>query len=81
MRMLNIDEVAARLGVCRRTAEAMLAEGRLPRPVRFGRLRRWSDEQIDQTIVAEVARAGAGGSVVSAELVQRRRGPGRPRSE
>ena len=78
MRMLNIDEVAARLGVCRRTAEAMLAEGRLARPVRIGRLRRWSDEQIDRFIVAEVARAG--GSVVPAEPVQRRRGPGRPRS-
>jgi excisionase family DNA binding protein len=78
MRMLKIDEVAARLGVCRRTAEAMLAEGRLPKPVRFGRLRRWSDEQIDQLIVAEVARAG--GSVAPA-APERRRGPGRPRSE
>ena len=76
MRMLNIDEVAGRLGVCRRTAEAMLAEGRLPRPVRFGRLRKWSEDQIDAFIVAEVARVG--GSETPA--APRPRGPGRPRS-
>ncbi len=75
MRMLDIDEVAARLGVCRRTAEAMLAEGRLPRPVRFGRLRRWSDDQVDAWIAAEIARFGGGLAAPAAA----RRGPGRPR--
>ena len=76
MRMLDLNEVADRLGVCRRTAEKMLAEGRLPRPVRFGRLRKWSEDQMDAWIVAEVARVG-GGSVPAAP----RRGPGRPRTE
>ncbi len=76
MRMLNLDEVAAQLGVCRRTAEVMLAEGRLPRPVRFGRVRRWSEDQIDTWIAAEVAQLGGGSPIPAA----RRRRPGRPRS-
>ena len=80
MRMLDIDEVAARLGVCRRKAEQMLAEGRLPKPVRLGRLRKWSEGQMDEWIVAEVAQAQViGGSAVPA--APRPRGPGRPRSE
>ena len=58
MQLLTLDEVAARLGVCRRTAESLLAAGRLPRPVRFGRARRWADEQLDAFIKAEIERAG-----------------------
>lgn len=77
MQMLSLNEVAARLGVCRRTAEKMLAEGRLPRPVRFGRLRKWSDEQLDEWIVAEVARVGGGDTPAAL----RPRSPGRPRSQ
>lgn len=76
MQMLNLNEVAARLGVCRRKAETMLAEGRLPKPVRFGRLRKWADEQLDEFIRAEVARVG-GGPVPAAPPS---RGPGRPRT-
>ncbi|WP_420909771.1 helix-turn-helix transcriptional regulator [Acidiferrobacter thiooxydans] len=75
MRMLSLKEVAERLGVCVRMAEIMLAEGRLPRPVRFGRLRRWSEDQMDAFIVAEVARAGGGGRGTSGH------GRGRPRSK
>ena len=75
MQMLNIKQVAAQLGVCVRTAETMLAEGRLPRPVRFGRLRKWSEEQIDEWIVAEVARVGGSGSGTPGP------GRGRPRSK
>ncbi len=75
--MLNLDEVADRLGMCRRTAENHLASGRLPKPARFGRLRRWSDEQIDAFIKAEIERVGGN----EAPAVPRPRGPGRPRSE
>ena len=57
MQMLTLDDVAARLGVCRRTAETLLAGGRLPKPARFGRVRRWSDAQIDAFIQAEIERA------------------------
>ena len=78
MRMLNIDEVAERLGVCRRKAEQMLADGRLPRPVRFGRLRKWSEDQIDEWIAEEVARVVGGNEAPAAP---RLRGPGRPRSQ
>ena len=77
MQMLSLKEVAARLGVCLRTAETMLAEGRLPKPVRFGRLRRWSEDQLDAFIVAEVARVNGN----EAPAVPRPRGPGRPRAE
>ena len=77
MRMLSLKEVAARLGVCLRTAEKMLAEGRLPKPVRIGRLRKWSEDQIDAWIVAEVSRVN-GGSAPAAPA-PRPRGPGRPR--
>ena len=58
MQLLTLDEVAARLGVCRRTAESLLAAGRLPRPVRFGRARRWADQQLDAFIKAEIERVG-----------------------
>lgn len=75
MQMLTLNDVAARLGLCRRTVEQLLAEGRLPRPVRFGRVRRWSDEQINAFIQAEVERAGG-----HLEPPATRRGPGRPRT-
>ena len=58
MQMLTMDEVAAKLGVCRRTAENLLAAGRLPRPVRFGRSRRWADTQIEDFILRETEKAG-----------------------
>ena len=77
MRLLSLDEVAARLGICRRMAENLLASGRLPPPVRFGRARRWGDEQLDAFIKAEIERAG--GHVMPA--TRARRGAGRPRSE
>jgi excisionase family DNA binding protein len=77
MRMLSLKEVAGRLGVCARTAETLLAEGRLPKPVRFGRLRKWSEDQIDAWIAAEVARVNGN----EAPVVSRPRGPGRPRSD
>ena len=75
MQLLSLNEVAARLGVCRRMAENLLASGRLPPPVRFGRARRWSDEQLDAFIKAEVERAG--GYSMPATPARR----GRPRSE
>ena len=76
MQLLTLNQVAARLGVCRRMAENLLAAGRLPPPVRFGRVRRWADEQVDAMIKAEIERACGGSSMPAAP---RRRG--RPRSE
>lgn len=78
MQMLTLNEVAARLGVCRRTAEVLLAEGRLPPPVRFGRVRRWSDAQIDQFIQEEIDRVAGTPSPVPPQ--QPRSGRGRPRN-
>ena len=75
MQLLTLNEVAARLGVCRRTAENLLASGRLPPPIKFGRARRWADDQLDAMIKAEVERAG--GYSMPAVLPRR----GRPRSK
>ncbi|MHB1671626.1 MAG: helix-turn-helix transcriptional regulator [Acidiferrobacter sp.] len=66
--------MAARLGVCRRTVEKLLAEGRLPPPARFGRARRWGEGQIETVIQAEIERAEAGGRAQRA-----RRGREQPR--
>ena len=75
MQLLTLNEVAARLGVCRRMAENLLASGRLPPPVRFGRVRRWADEQLDAFIKSEIERAG--GYSMPATTRARR---GRPRT-
>ena len=77
MQLLSLNQVAARLGICRRMAENLLAAGRLPPPIKFGRVRRWADDQVDAMIKAEIERAA--GSVTPAPPA--RRGAGRPRSE
>lgn len=67
--MYGIEEWVRRGVGGRRTIERMLAAGGLPPPVRFGRSRRWSGQQIDDWIAARVAAAAGTGP----------RGPGRPR--
>ncbi len=71
MQAFGIEEWCSRLQICRRQAELMIARGELPAPIRIGRLRRWTGEQIDAWLVQQ-AEAAAHGPVVS--------GPGRPRS-
>ncbi len=71
MMMFGVDEWVRRGVGGRRTIERMLAAGELPPPVRFGRARRWSGEQIDAWITERVAAATGG---------EQHRGPGRPRS-
>ncbi len=72
MKMMNMNEVAARLGICRRTAEALLANGRLPQPVRFGRLRRWLDVQIEEFMIQESEKAGGRATPAAANRGRRR---------
>ncbi len=71
MMMYGIEEWVRRGVGGRRTIERLLAAGELPQPARIGRLRRWSDEQIDRWI-AERCAAGGG--------EHQHRGPGRPRA-
>lgn len=52
--MYDIMEWARRLGICRRQAELMVADGRIPPPVRIGRIRRWTEAQIDTWIAEQV---------------------------
>jgi len=69
--MYGIDEWVRRLQMSRRGIEDLLARGEIPQPVRFGRVRRWSDEQIE-TYIRERVEAVCGVDVP--------RGPGRPRA-
>lgn len=39
--LIDLPALAAHLGVNRRTVERMVAEGRIPGPVRYGGLPRW----------------------------------------
>lgn len=50
MQTYDIKEWQARLKICRRQAEIMIARGELPPPIRIGKLRRWTDAQIDRWI-------------------------------
>ena len=71
---INIDALATRLGLSRRKLENMLAMGEMPRPVRFGRARRWSAAMVDEWM-RDLAAAAAG---MQDHADQERRG--RPRS-
>ncbi len=55
MQTYDIREWQARLKICRRQAEIMIARGELPPPIRIGKLRRWTDEQINGWISERVA--------------------------
>ncbi len=54
MQMHGIEEWMTRLDLSRRRVEQMLACGDLPPPIRLGRLRRWTDDQIDAYIRGRV---------------------------
>ena len=74
MQMLDLNQVAAKLGISRRTAEALLVAGQLPRPVLLGRQRRWPDVQIDEAMLEASRKAQADSKPAP------RRGRGRPRN-
>jgi predicted DNA-binding transcriptional regulator AlpA len=60
MQLVGVDEWAARLKVSRRQAELMIGRGQIPRPVRIGKLRRWTTQQIDEWITRQAEAAEAG---------------------
>ena len=74
MQMLDLNQVAARLGISRRTAENLLASGQIPRPVLLGRQRRWPDVQIDAAMLEASRKAQADAPPAA------KRGRGRPRN-
>lgn len=45
-RLMTVREVAARMGVCGRQVQKLLASGRFPLPVRLGRSVRWREGDI-----------------------------------
>ena len=71
MQAFSIEEWCSRLQICRRQAELMLSRGELPKPIRIGRLRRWTGEQIDAWLTQRIEEAEQGPAT---------RCPGRPRS-
>jgi hypothetical protein len=52
--MLGIDDVAARLAVCRRVVERMRSAGEIPKPdIKIGKMPRWKFETIEGWIDRE----------------------------
>ena len=56
-KLLNVGEIAERLGVSPRTVWTQVAKGELPAPIRIGRLSRWRWDTILQWIEDEEAKA------------------------
>jgi excisionase family DNA binding protein len=50
--LIQIDELAAKLGVSVRHVQSLNASGRLPRPVKLGRSTRWRAEEIQRWLQA-----------------------------
>jgi excisionase family DNA binding protein len=53
MQLMDIQAVAEMLAISRRKAEQMLACNALPKPMRFGRLRRWHPQTINDWLSAQ----------------------------
>jgi len=49
-RLLNIREIAAKMGVCLRTVRRLIAGGQLPPPVKVGRASRWHLVDIEKYV-------------------------------
>jgi predicted DNA-binding transcriptional regulator AlpA len=71
-RLMDIAAVAAALALSPRTIETMLARGDLPRPIRFGRVRRWHPDDIERYLLERAE---------AAQQLQDRPGRGRPRNK
>lgn len=50
--MLDCVEAAALMGVCRATFWKLHSQGRVPLPIRFGRVVRWRRQEIEAWIAA-----------------------------
>ncbi len=72
---MNIREVSALLGISVRHVDAMVAQGKLPQPVRLGASRRWTFAALREWMQEAQARAAR----TELEAVARRRISGRPR--
>ena len=59
--LLQIDDVARALGVSRRSVYRLADAGRLPRPLKVGRLNRWRRAEIDEWIAAGCPRVDVQG--------------------
>ncbi len=59
-RLFDINEWVRRGVGSLRSVERLLALGIIPRPIRLGRNRRWSGEQIDRWIREQVEQVGDG---------------------
>ena len=49
--LLRVEQVAAELGVSRRTVWRLVSGGRLPRPLAIGRCRRWRRADVERFVV------------------------------
>lgn len=76
--LLGIDGLAQTLAISRRHAEALLATGQLPAPIRLGRCRRWHPESVDRWLAVEAGLPEPGQVIFNAQQCKSARG--RPRS-
>ncbi|MDA8120923.1 MAG: excisionase family DNA-binding protein [Gammaproteobacteria bacterium] len=73
--LLSIREVAALMGISVRHVDAMVAQGKLPQPVRLGASRRWTFSALREW----TREAQANAARPDLEDALRRRNAGRPR--
>lgn len=73
--LLSIHEVAALMGISVRHVDAMVAQGKLPQPVRLGASRRWTFSALREW----TRKAQANAARPELEDAARRRNSGRPR--
>lgn len=50
--LLDLEEVASRLGISRAHAARLNASGRLPRPIHLGRSVRWNAQELERWTLA-----------------------------
>lgn len=55
-KLLDKREVAALIGVAPRTINELVRRGDFPRPLRVGKIVRWTDKQIADWVSAKIAK-------------------------
>jgi prophage regulatory protein len=69
VRLLPIEEVLSRVGICRAAWYQRAARGEAPKPVKVGRSARWLNTDIDAWIEALAAARGLENTEPSREVV------------
>ena len=68
--LLTVQDLATRLNVSRRMVETLLTQVDAPKPIRIGRLRRWTEEDLGLWIRRLRSTSEPGGERVAPEEVR-----------